>query len=119
MREFVGVLQQVGYGQYESSYTPVKGRHREDLQGYLVFYSSAGAGWFLDEWTRLSLTLFIRDKGGNSSNKVVLPLVIYRGAKQELPPPPFDGGGLDNLGVLWFDLIEPELDSEFDEERVP
>jgi hypothetical protein len=118
MRQFVGILDQVGYGGYSSSYVRIKKRHRGELRGYLVFFSSAGEGFFLAEWTQLSLTLFIRDKGGNASNKVVFPLVLSRGAKQGAPPSPFDGGGLDKLGVIWFDLVEPELDSE-DIERIP
>lgn len=115
MRGFVGILDQVGYGGYSSSYTRIKGNHREELKGYLVFFSSAGEGSFLAEWTQLKLTLFIRDKGGNASNKVVFPLVLSRGARQGTPPPPFDSGRLEKLGVLWFDLVEPELDSETDE----
>jgi hypothetical protein len=117
MRGFVGILDQVGYGGYSSSYVRIKARHREELKGYLVFFSSAGEGFFLAEWTQLKLTLFIRDKGGNASNKVVFPLVLSRGARQGAPPSPFDSGGLDKLGVIWFDLVEPELDSD-DEERL-
>jgi hypothetical protein len=118
MREFVGILDQVGYGGYSSSYVRIKKRSREELKGYLVFFSSAGEGSFLAEWTQLNLTLFIRDKGGNASNKVVFPLVLSRGAKQGPPPSPFDSDGLDKLGVIWFDLVEPDLDSD-SEERIP
>ncbi len=118
MREFVGILDQVGYGGYSSSYARIKKRHREELKGYLVFFSSAGEGFFLAEWTHFNLTLFIRDRGGNASNKVVFPLVLSRGARQGPPPSPFDSGGVDKLGVIWFDLVEPELDSD-DEERLP
>ena len=118
MREFVAILDQVGYGTYSSSYVRIKKKHREELKGYLVFFSSNGMGLWLSEWTQLSLTVFIGDRGGNKSNKVVLPLVLSRGAKQEPPPPPFDSGGLDKLGVIWFDLVEPQLDGD-DNERLP
>ncbi len=118
MREFVGILDQVGYGGYSSSYARIKKKHREELKGYLVFFSSAGEGSFLAEWTQLKLTLFIRDKGGNASNKVVFPLVLSRGTRQGTPASPFDSGRLDKLGVLWFDLVEPNLGTET-EERVP
>jgi hypothetical protein len=118
MREFVGILDQAGYGGYSSSYVRIKKRHRKELKGYLVFFSSAGEGSFLAEWTQLNLTLFIRDKGGNASNKVVFPLVLSRGAKQGSPPPPFDRGRLDKLGVVWFDLVDPERDGD-DNELLP
>ena len=115
MRQFVGVLDQVGYGTYSSSYERIRKRNREELRGYLVFYSSAGMGLRLSEWTRLKLTLFIRDKGGNTSNKVVFPLVLSLGAKQGPPPAPFDRGLLVKLGVMWFDLIEPSLEGDGNE----
>ncbi len=118
MGQFVGILDQVGFGTYSSRYARIKERNREELRGYLVFYSSAGMGLRLSEWTRLKLTLFIRDKGGNTSNKVVFPLALSRGAKQEPPPAPFDRGLLVKLGVMWFDLIEPSQEGDGNE-RVP
>jgi hypothetical protein len=118
MRGFVAILDQIGYGTYSSSYVRIKERHREELRGYLVFSSSTGMGPWLSEWTQLSLTVFIRDGGGNKSNKVVFPLVLCRGAKQGSPPPPFDSGRLDKLGAVWFDLVEPELDGD-DYEPLP
>jgi len=117
MRAFVCIFDQVGYGRYSSGYVRIKKRNGEKLLGYLTFFSIAGEGFSLAEWTQLSLTVFIRDKGGNASNKVVFPLVLSRGAKQGAPPSPFDSGRLDKLGVIWFDLVEPELDSD-DEERL-
>jgi len=112
MREFVAVLDQEGHGQYPSSYVRIKKAHREELRGYLVFFSSAGMGPWLPEWTQLSLKLSIRDRGTNMSNKVILPLVLSRGAKQGSPPPPFDSGRLDKLGVIWVDLVHPNLDGD-------
>ena len=112
MREFVGVLNQEGHGQYLSSYVPIKKGNREKLRGYLVFFSSAGMGPWLLEWTQLSLTLSIRDRGANMSNKVIFPVVLSRGAKLGSPPPPFDSGQLDKLGVIWVELVDPNLDGD-------
>ena len=112
MREFVGTLDQEGHGQYPSSYVRINRGHREELRGYLVFFSSAGMGPWLPEWTQLSLSLSIRDRGANMSNKVIFPVVLSRGAKQGPPPPPFDGGELDKLGVIWVDLVDPNLDGD-------
>lgn len=112
MRQFVAVLDQVGYGAYPASYARIKKKNRGELKGYLVLYSTRGMGLRMAEWTQLKLTLSIRDRGQNSSNKLVLPLVISREARQQPPPPPFDTGDLDKLGVLWFDLIDPSRDDD-------
>ena len=61
----------------------------------------------LAEWTELTLTLYIRDKRGNTSDKVVFPLALTRGVKQEPPPPPFDRAGLKSLGTFWVKLFSP------------
>ena len=117
MRQFVCVFDQVGYGSYSADYVVIKNPHREKLRGYLRFFSSAGAGLRMPEWTQLSLTAYIQDKGGNASNKVVFPLVLSRGAKQGPPPPPFDSGHLDKLGTIMVELINPEWNGN--EERIP
>ena len=117
MRRFVCALHQMGYGDYPSQYVVIKKRHRGKLKGYLNFISSGGAGLWLPEWTELTLTVYIQDKGGNTSNKVVFPLVLSRLTKQESPPSPFDTGGLDKLGTVMFDLVNPQWDDGF--ERVP
>jgi len=108
MRQFVCVFDQVGYGSYSAEYVVIKKRHREKMKGYLNFFSSGGAGIRMPEWTQLKLTVYILDKGGNVSNKVLFPLVLSRGAKQGPPPPPFDVGGLDKLGTIMVELVNPE-----------
>jgi hypothetical protein len=110
MRRFVCIFDQAGYGRYSSVYVRIRERNREKLLGYLTFFSSAGSGLSLPEWTQLSLTVFIRDKGGNASNKVVFPLVLSHGAKQGPPPAPFDSGGLEKLGSIPVELVNPEDD---------
>jgi len=107
MRQFVCVFDQVGYGSYSAEYVVIKKRHREKLRGYLNFFSSAGAGLRMPEWTQLRLTVYIRDKGRNTSNKVLFPLVLTVGAKQIPPPPPFDHGALDKLGTIMVELVNP------------
>jgi hypothetical protein len=108
IREFVCIFDQVGYGSYSPHYVVIKKQHREELRGYLNFFSSAGGGHQLPEWTQLSLTVFIRDKGGNASNKVIFPLLLSLSAKQGPPPPPFDIGGLGKLGTIMVQLVNPE-----------
>jgi hypothetical protein len=107
MRQFVCVIKQVGYGSYSPDYVVIKGPHREKMKGYLRFFSGAGGGARLGEWTTLSLTLYIRDRGRKNSNKVVFPLTFSRGSKQGSPPPPFDSGQLDRLGTIATELRDP------------
>jgi hypothetical protein len=117
MRRFVCTFWQIAYGYYPSEYVLVKKRDREKMKGYLTFPSYLGAGPYLPEWTQLRLTVYIQDKGGNTSNKLVFPLVLSRGSKREPPPPPFDAGGLDKLGTIAVELINPEWNGN--DEREP
>lgn len=119
MRQFVCAFTQVGYGPYPSEYVIIKKQHRERMKGYLVFPSYVGAGRLVSEWTQLSLTIYIRDKGGNTSNKVVFPLVLSRGARQGPPPSPFDIGELDKLGTIPVELIDPQRGNGNHGEREP
>lgn len=105
MRQFVCVFKQVGYGSYSPDYVVIKKPHREKMKGYLAFYSGAGGGLRVSEWTQLSLTLYIRDRGRKNSNKVVFPLTLSLGSKQGAPPPPFDVNGLERLGAISIELV--------------
>ena len=110
MHQFVCVFYQDGHGYYSADYVVIKKQHRERMKGYLTFFSSGGAGLSLPEWTQLSLTVYVLDKGGNTSNKVTFPLVLSRLSKQGPPPPPFDVGGLEKLGTIVVELINPFWD---------
>jgi hypothetical protein len=110
MLRFVCVFNQAGYGSYSAAYVVVKKQHREKMKGYLNFFSAAGAGLRMPEWTQLKMTLYIQDRGGNISNKVDFPLVLSRGARQEPPPAPFDTGTLERLGTISVELVNPQED---------
>lgn len=110
MINFVCIFDQLGFGNYFPDFVVVKKQHRGELRGYLRWFSTGGDGLSLPEWTRVSVTIFIRDKGGNISNKVVFPLVLSRGAKQGPPPPPFDTGSLHKLGTIMTELFDPSND---------
>ena len=110
MVHFVCIFDQLGFGYYNPGYVVIKKQHRGELKGYLRFFSSGGDGLSLPEWTQVSLTVLIRDKGGNRSNRVVFPLGLSSGAKQGPPPPPFDTGPLDKLGTIMVELFDPGVD---------
>lgn len=52
-----------------------------------------------------------------AAKKVSIPLVLSHLTKQESPPSPFNIGGLDKLGIVVFDLVNPRWDDGV--ERVP
>ncbi len=105
MRGIVYGVDKGGAGHRFKSFVIKKG-NRARLLGYLDgFFSSPVTA--VAEWTELTVTLYIRDKRGNTSNKVVFPLALTRGVKQEPPPPPFDRAGLKSLGTFWVKLFSP------------
>jgi hypothetical protein len=103
MRKIVAVVSRGSRGS-SVNHAGIKESDRAKLFGYLDCMIWSGLGTRRNEWGELTLTLFIRDKGGNTSNKVVFPLALSRGFKQGLPPPPFETGGLKKLGTIWVNL---------------
>lgn len=96
-------------GGHRINYVPIREGYRARLLGYLrVSFSAPKTG--LAEWASGTLTLHIRDRGGNSSDKVAFPVALTRGVKQAAPSPPFDIGGLRELGKIWVQLYEPRGD---------
>jgi len=105
MRQFVCTVRRTGFGS-RVDYVHVRKGDRAKMLGYLnVFVSPPQDA--LGEWADLTLTLYIRDRGGNPSEKVAFPVALSRGVKQALPPPPFDIEGLKGLGQIWVKLHVP------------
>jgi len=76
---------------------------RAELLGYLnIFFPPARDAW--GEWADLTMTLYIQDSQGNTSEKVTFTTALSRGVKQASPPAPFDIGGLKALGHIWVEL---------------
>jgi hypothetical protein len=103
MRQIVLMVNR-GRSRSRFNYVGIKKGDQARLLGYLNCFIWSGIGSERNEWVELTLTLFIRDKGGNTSNKVVFPLALSQGFKQGTPPPPFETGGLKALGTIWVDL---------------
>jgi hypothetical protein len=84
MKEFVCTVHQPGMGTYPVSITGIKEKYRGELSGYLYLVIP-----FLDglDNVGIEVTIQIRDRAGQFSQPVKLPL--YRGylAKEEAPPP--------------------------------
>ncbi len=105
MDKIVCFIQQPGSGHSHGSVYVIEA-DRARLFGYLGCWISRPRSG-VSEWTELTLTVFIRDKGGNVSNKVIFPVGISGGAKQQSPPPPFNAGGLKGLGWIGVGLFHP------------
>jgi len=105
MLKIVVFIQQPGSGHSSRSVLISKGDGAR-LFGTLGCYISRPRSG-VSEWTELTLTIFIRDRGGNVSNRVVFPVAISRGVKQESPPSPFNTGGLKILGGIGIRLFFP------------
>ncbi len=103
MRQIV-VMVNGGRSRSRFNYVRIKKGDQASLLGYLNCFIWSGIGAQRNEWAEITLTLFIRDKGGNTSNRVVFPLALSQGFKQGIPPPPFETGKLNALGTIWVDL---------------
>lgn len=102
MKYVIYAIDQVGFGTYSPGSAWIKRQCRKDMRGYLrVFFDVRRRfGFGVPEWTQLNFTVYIKDEGGNASNRVVFPLVFSLGARQEPPPPPFDSGRLEIVGTI-------------------
>jgi hypothetical protein len=106
MWEIAYTLSRSGTGDYRVNHVNIRKRDRAKILGYLyVFFTQPQTG--LAEWASGTLTLHIRDRGGNSSDKVTFPVALTRGVKQPSPPSPFNTGGLKSLGQIWIKLYVP------------
>jgi hypothetical protein len=105
MQKIVCFIQQLGSGHSAASVSISKG-DEASLFGTLGCYISHPQSG-VSEWTGLTLTIFIRDRGGNVSNKVVFPVEISSRARQEKPPPPFDSVVSGRLGRISVRLFYP------------
>lgn len=106
MRYFVWVVDQVGYGKYPTDQIAIRKQYRKELKGYLRAFIQARRRGGVPEWTQLNLTLYIRERGRNTSNKVTFPVVCSQSAKEEPPPPPFDSGQVERVGTIAVELTE-------------
>lgn len=101
MRYFAYTIRTSGRGR--GDYVRIKKGDRATMLGYLRVFTSP-PGDPLAEWAHLTLTLYIRDRSGKTSDTVTFPVALSRGVKQASPPPPFDIEGLKWLGQIWVEL---------------
>jgi hypothetical protein len=105
MQKIVCFIQQPGSG-HSSRVVPISKGDEASLSGILgCYFSRPRSG--VSEWTELTLTIFIRDRSGNASNRVVFTVGLSPRARQERPPPPFDTAVMRILGGIGVRLFFP------------
>ena len=108
MRRFVYKIGGGGSGR-GVYYVPIRKADRERMLGYLDVII-APPQTAQAEWGNLTLTLYIRDRAGNSSEKVAFPVAMTRGGKQASPPSPFNTGELKGVGTIFYEFPVPRGD---------
>jgi len=105
---------QVGYGFYPYSWVYLKPKYQKKIVGYLQWNTSSSEAESLPEWTQLSITIQIIDRGGNQSNVVVLPHQFVTG-KQPTPllPAPFNQGKMTRVGWIDVELVDPSAPGDW------
>ncbi len=111
MFKIASVVDQVGYGHYDTDWIILKPQYRSHLKGYIQWNTFSSAAPYLKQWTQITLKVSIFDKAGNESNVVVFPFTFQSGVKDEYKdtlPPPFDQGDLPKLGHIATRLAQPD-----------
>ena len=101
-------LWQSGGGSYPVSFTPIKGLPCPELEGY-VFLKTPADGDLL--WDQFQAKLFVRDRRGNRSNSLQLPLNFDQVLAKK-PPEEWRSDTVVSIGAINIDLINrQEMDS--------
>ena len=108
MQRFVYTITRAGAA-YHVNYVSIKKADQGRLLGYLSVYISPPED-AQGEWAHLTLTVYIRDKGRNTSDRVIFPMALSRGVKQASPPASFGVGGVKGVGTIWYRLKAPRGD---------
>ena len=107
------VVDQVGYGLYQTDWTYVKPQNRHHLIGYLQWNTFSSKVSTINDWTRITIRVSIFDKAGNESNEVVFPFTFEkRTGSEPKPPAPFDQGNIQRLGHIMIDLVGRDGDND-------
>ena len=82
MSDIVAVLWQAGVGIHPTDITRLKGDDRKEFSGYLFLQTPNDSTLVSDE---MELTILVRDREGNRSQPIKLPLRFNLGARQGVP----------------------------------
>jgi hypothetical protein len=100
------VVDQPGVGRYPTDYIQLDPQHRNHLKGFLQWNTFSSRATGLKEGTQITVRVFIVDKAGNESNKVVFPFTFVSGAKaQNKLPALIEEANIPRLGFVGIQLI--------------
>jgi len=110
MLRIAATVDQTGYGHYPTDWIYLKSPYQKHFKGYLQWNTFSSRASRIEEWTQITLKIYVIDKAGNVSNQVVFPFTFESGIKsayQYQLPTPFDQGDMPKLGRISVDLFEP------------
>jgi len=108
MYKIASMVDEPGVGRYPTDWIILKPEYRKHFVGYIQW--NTNSGYYLPEWTPITLNVAIFDKAGNESNVVVFPFTFETGVKdpyQYKLPAPFDQGNVPRLGYINIFLYSP------------
>src|SRR4030067_2986907 len=79
MYKIASMVDEPGVGRYPTDWIILKPEYRKHFVGYIQW--NTNSGYYLPEWTPITLKVTIFDKAGNESNVVVFPFTFETGVK--------------------------------------
>lgn len=87
MKYIVAAVKQAGVGVYPVSLTRIQEENRTELSGYVYLNTMGGSSYSSLTFFGLTLTLWIRDRAGNFSAPVEVPLTFGSRVEAQAAPP--------------------------------
>ena len=100
----VADLWQSGGGSYPVSFTAIKAYPCPELVGYVFLKTPADGALLLDQF---EMKLFVRDRRGNRSNSIQLPLKFDQISAKK-PPEQWQLPTVVSIGIIHVDLIDSQ-----------
>jgi len=117
MSRITTVVDQVGYGDYPTSWIFLEPQDEHHLIGYLQWNTFSSHASRMPEWTQITIKVSILDTAGNESNQVVFPFTFVSEVVPNSPlPAPFNQEKIPRLGFIDINLYNP-LEMGDEEER--
>jgi hypothetical protein len=111
MRYIVATVKQAGVGVYPVSLTRIREENRKELSGYVYLNTMGGSSYSSLTFYSLTLTLWVKDRAGNFSDPVEVPLTF--GSRVEAQPAPPAGAYQDqDLGPVMIFLRSMSAQNE-------
>ena len=107
MKYIVAVLFMAGEGSYPTSEIWLKGEHRSEFAGY-IFLHTPMDGTLVADMDTLKVSIFIRDRAGNKSQTVKLPLSFVPGRTPEKIPAQWQQAAKHQLGYINNSILSTE-----------